>query len=344
MTLAVRERVSLQSYNTLAIAAQCGYLIEVSELEQLPQALDFARRHQLPRLILGGGSNIVLADDFPGVVIHMVLRGINVDVQGDTVLLDIAAGENWHDLVCWCLQQGYYGLENLALIPGTVGAAPIQNIGAYGVELQHLLDSVTGWDCEQESWQTLTNTQCEFGYRDSVFKHALKDRFIITSVRLRLSLKANTRLNYQILSDYLAERQITTPTPEQVADAVIAIRQSKLPDPATLPNAGSFFKNPVISVAAFERLQQQFPSLVYYPQADGRFKLAAGWLVEQTGWKGRSLGQVGVHEQQALVLINPGQGTGQDILQLASAIQQDVYEQFAIELEIEPRVYSYQQT
>lgn len=338
-SLAVKEHVSLKSFNTLAIEAHCRYFIAITDSSQLPDAVNFAKEKQLDTLILGGGSNIVLAGDFPGVVIHIDTTGITADQQGDSVLLEVAAGENWHQLVLWSLSQEYFGLENLALIPGTVGAAPIQNIGAYGVELESMVEAVTGWHCELKAVQTLTREQCQFGYRDSIFKHSLKDKFVITSVTLRLQLTPAVKLDYKALADFLAGKELLAPAPSQVAEAVIAIRQSRLPDPESIPNVGSFFKNPMVSPEKFESLQSQFPDIAHYIQADGRIKLAAAWLVEQAGWKGRVEGRVGVHQQQSIVLVNHNKGTGKEILGLAGLIQQSVAARYGVELEIEPRVY-----
>lgn len=338
--LPLRQQVSLQSCNTLAIDACARYLLEVTEPGQIPAAVAFAKQQQLPLLVLGGGSNVVLSRDFPGVVLRMALRGIDViDTGHDDIVLDVAAGENWHQLVEYCLQQGCHGLENLALIPGTAGAAPIQNIGAYGVELESLLESVSGWDIAAGEWRTLSAAECRFGYRDSIFKGELRDRFIITAIRLRLKRSFQPQLHYRALADYLQQAGIAQPTPQQLVQAVIDVRRSKLPDPALTPNAGSFFKNPVVSAEQYAELVERFPQLVSFPQPDGGYKLAAGWLLEQAGWKGAQRGAVGVHDRQSLVLVNRDGGSGTELLALAEAIRQDVRERFGVELEIEPRVY-----
>lgn len=334
--LSIAQNISLKPYNTLAVDVQAAVFITVTELAQIPAAVDYASQHQLPWLVLGGGSNVVLTDDFDGVVIYMQLRGIKIEEQDQQLIVSAAAGENWHQLVQYCLKHKCYGLENLSLIPGSVGAAPIQNIGAYGVELAQVFHSLTGWDCQHQQWRNLTLTECQFGYRDSIFKQQLKNQFIITSVSLRLHRNCVVQTSYAALNTALQQQQIEQPSPEQVADTVIAIRQSKLPDPKNLANAGSFFKNPVISAAHASTLLAENPGMVSYVQNDGTVKLAAGWLIEKVGWKGKRLGAVGMHEQQSLVLINYDNATGSDIITLAKTVQQNVKEKFAIDLNIEP--------
>lgn len=339
MTLSIADNVSLREYNTLAVPASARYLVRISSDPQVPEALAFAQQRGLPVMVLGQGSNVVFSGDYNGVVLLMQTSGISVSAAGEQALVDVAAGENWHQLVCWSLQQGYAGIENLALIPGTVGAAPIQNIGAYGVELCSVLDSVYGWHSDSAAWQRLSSAECQLGYRDSIFKHALKDRFVITSVRLRLTTTSQSNTQYETLSRYLQEQGIANPGPVQVAEAVMAIRRSRLPDPDTLANAGSFFKNPVVPASHYRTLLSQYPDLVSYPLADGTFKLAAGWLLERAGWKGRQLGGCGFHAQQALVLVNPGGASGADVMALAETVKNDISQMFGITLEIEPRVY-----
>lgn len=333
------ENVSLKPFNTLALDTRAHYFASLKSTAELAEALAFADGKKLPALMIGGGSNLVLASDFEGVVLHNALRGIEFEVQGDEVLLTAAAGENWHHLVMLCLGKGYYGLQNLALIPGLVGAAPIQNIGAYGVELVSLFESLRGWDCEAKEFRQLNAGQCQFGYRDSIFKHTLKGRFYITEVTLRLSTRPTISIGYRALRQKLFELGLEEPTPQQVAEAVMAIRRSKLPDPAELPNAGSFFKNPLISKKQFDSLIPHYPAMVHYPQDDGRVKLAAGWLLEKAGWKGRQMGRVGMHTEQAIVLVNYGAGSGAEVLSLAAQIQQDIKDKFGIALEIEPSIY-----
>lgn len=337
MNATILENIVLDKKNTLGLAARARFFSSLNDLKQLAGLLDFADQKNIPFIILGGGSNIVIADDYAGLVISNELRGITVDEVDDrAIFVTAAAGENWHDLVCYCLSKGYSGIENLSLIPGCVGAAPIQNIGAYGVELCDVFESAVGWDCEQQQFRKLDYGQCLFSYRNSVFKTTLKDRFVITSVTLKLSKVKTINCSYEPLSKYLKQQGVTQPTPQQVADAVIAIRKSKLPDPCELANAGSFFKNPIVSANKANDLIKQFPDLISYTLEANKVKLAAGWLLEKAGWKGRRIGPVGMHDQQALVMVNYGGANGQDIIALANKIQRDVLDKFAVELEIEP--------
>ena len=331
--------VSLQALNTLAVPARARYLTPANSIEDLREALAFARERALPSLILGGGSNIVLSGDFDGVVIPLQLRGITcLTEQEDWVELSVAAGENWDDFVRYSLAQGWFGLENLSAIPGNVGAAPIQNIGAYGVELSSVLTSVVGLDLETGAERRLSREDCELAYRDSIFKGALRDRFVITEVGLKLSKVANTNLSYPAL----AAEVDASASPQEVSAAVRAVRARKLPSPAELPNAGSFFKNPIVSSEQADTLREIHPTLPMWPH-NGQYKLAAGWLVEQAGWRGRSgegeQAGVGIFREQALVLINPGRCPGRRILQFASEIQASVHARFGVNLDIEPRVY-----
>jgi UDP-N-acetylmuramate dehydrogenase len=342
--LDIQQNVSLKASNTLALDVVARYFVNVKHDTDIVQALAFADQHALPVLILGGGSNVVFTGDYSGLVIKMSLLGVEFTAQKASlrqVMVTAAAGENWHQLVKTCLANHYYGLENLSLIPGCVGAAPIQNIGAYGVELERSFVSLRGWDRQHQCWKTLRADDCQFGYRNSVFKHSLKDRFVITSVSLLLSTEPKVDVSYDALRNQLNTQALAASqiTPEQVAEAVIAIRQSKLPDPAHMPNAGSFFKNPIIEAGRFDTLKQQHPDIVSYPQVDGRVKLAAGWLLQQAGWKGESQGAVGMHSAQALVLVNLGGASGAEVIALAKAIQRDIHRQFGLDLVIEPAVY-----
>ncbi len=337
--LPISRDVSLLKCNTFDLEALAGHFLPLTDPAQLTQLRADTATAALPRLILGGGSNVLLTRDFPGLVIHVELKGIELLGEDREVRrIRVAAGENWHDFVMWTLDQGYGGLENLSLIPGSVGAAPIQNIGAYGVEVGELIESVAVFDFESGAISTLPRADCAFGYRDSVFKHALRDSALILGVTFVLpkDWKPNTR--YAEVAQELAARGITDPSARQVSDAVIAIRQRKLPDPAVLGNAGSFFKNPVVPAAQRDALLQAHPNLVSHAQPDGSCKLAAGWLNDQCGWKGRSLGAAGVYEKQALVLVNRGGATGADIWRLAQAVQADVAAHFGVQLEPEPVV------
>lgn len=334
-----RFNVCLKSYNTLALAAKAKAFVEINHENDLLEALAYGEQKSLDILLLSGGSNIVFSNDFDGLVIHIAIQGVSIEQHDDHVLVTAGAGENWHQLAMNCLNKGISGLENLVLIPGCVGAAPIQNIGAYGVELKDVFDSLKGWDRQQRCWRTLQLNDCHFAYRDSIFKGKLKDHFIITEVRLKLSRNTSSNVEYRILNDYLHEQNITRPSPLQVAHAVIAIRSSKLPDPLVLANTGSFFKNPVVSNAVYEQIIQQYPSMPHYPAERGNIKLAAGWLLEAAGWKGATQGDCGMHSKQALVLVNHGHATGKQVISFAKAIQQDIADKFGVTLEIEPRIY-----
>ncbi|MCV6615067.1 MAG: UDP-N-acetylmuramate dehydrogenase, partial [Cellvibrionaceae bacterium] len=289
----------------------------------------------LPLLVLGGGSNVILPAHFPGLVIHMQNQGFVV--EGDQVRAQ--SGQNWHQLVAACCQQGRYGLENLALIPGSVGAAPIQNIGAYGVELKDIFISLKCIRIDSGEWETLSLQDCQFAYRESVFKNPASPRRLISEVSLKLSREPKLTLAYPGLQQQLAEQGLepAAVSPQQVFNAVCSLRQSKLPDPAELANVGSFFKNPVIDAAQHRILKQRYPDLVSYP-AGADFKLAAGWLIDKAGWKGERRGPVGVHNKQALVLVNHGGASSAQLMQLAGAIEADIREKFGISLEREPRL------
>lgn len=331
---------SLQKLNTLAVPAMADFYVSATNHNEIKEALAFARERELPILLLGGGSNIVFENNFQGLVIHLKLRGVQLLQETEEhVWINFAAGENWHQAVEYCLDNGYYGLENLSLIPGSVGAAPIQNIGAYGVEVKDLITELSTVEIASGIEVSFLNESCQFAYRDSIFKHTFKDKYIITSVTFKLSKIAETNLTYPALQEYFSGEDLTTITPEEVSQAVINIRQSKLPDPEQIPNVGSFFKNPVIDQLRFEKLIKQYPKMPSYPAGDNHRKLAAAWLIDQTGWKGKEFNGVAVHSQQALVLTNPNKLTGRAILDLANAIQKSVKDQFAIDLEIEPRVY-----
>ena len=330
---------SLRTLNTFGIEAIADLYLplrSVADLQSLHAALlaDPALA-RLPRLILGGGSNLVLTGDFHGLVLHSCSSGIELVAQDDErTLVRAAAGVGWHELVSWTLQRELGGLENLSLIPGTVGAAPIQNIGAYGVEMERHFHALTAFDLERGILFTLDRAACRFGYRDSIFKHDWRDRAVIVDVTFTLPRRWQPDLRYAELATALAH--ITAPTMQQVSAAVIAIRQRKLPDPAVIGNAGSFFKNPLVSRVQRDALLVQHPALISHDQPDGSAKLAAGWLIDQCGWKGRALGPAGVYHKQALVLVNLGGARGADVLQLARAIQADVLQRFGVQLEPEP--------
>lgn len=336
----LREEIALTSMNTLRLSATARFFIEVTQEQGLVSALDWASEQGLETLILGGGSNLVLAGDFDGLVIRLAVMGRQwEDVSEEGATLALGAGEPWHEVVLYAASSGYRGIENLALIPGTCGAAPVQNIGAYGVELKDTLVSVKAWDCERRQMVTLDNEACQFAYRDSVFKRH-PGRYLIVQVKLRLSRTLPLSLGYGDLVHYFSNAPDKAAlTPLDVAEGVMAVRRRKLPDPEQIPNAGSFFKNPLVSRATWERLKLKFPDIAAYP-GDACVKLAAGWLIDQCGWKGYRNEKVGVHNHQALVLINHSNGTGKDILALAERIRTDVAEVYGVELEIEPRIVS----
>lgn len=337
----LRHDQSLRALNTFGIDARATAYLQVETADDLRAVRADARLCALPRLVLGGGSNLLLTRDFDGLVLHMTGRGISIgSTEAEFTLVTAQAGESWHGFVQWTLAHGLPGLENLSLIPGSVGASPIQNIGAYGSEMANFFHSLKAFDFVNGEMMELDKAACGFGYRDSVFKQALRDRAAILEVTFALPHRWQPNLRYAELAAEIASRGIAQPTAQEVSEAVIAIRRRKLPDPAQIGNAGSFFKNPVVSAAQRAGLLEQYPGLVSYPQADGSYKLAAGWLIDQCGWKGKSLGPAGVHDRQALVLVNRGGATGADVLQVANQITDDVLRRFGVRLEIEPVLVS----
>jgi UDP-N-acetylmuramate dehydrogenase len=339
--LTVQRSVSLRPYTTFGIEAQANYFADIiseTDLETLFQLTEF---NELPKLILGGGSNLLLTQDFPGLVIRLSLGGISV-VREDELHLYVQAGAGvgWHTLVMYCVDNNFAGMENLSLIPGTVGAAPMQNIGAYGVEIEQIFDHLDAVHIETGEKRRFEHADCQFGYRESVFKHDLKGQYIITSVTFRLNKTPTFHTRYGAISETLTEMGITDETMsiKAISDAVIHIRRSKLPDPAEIGNAGSFFKNPEISADQFDQLKTTYPALPGYPMASGTVKVPAGWLIEQAGWKGYRTGDAGVHAKQALVLVNYGRATGHEILALAHQVQASVQEKFGITINPEVNV------
>ncbi|SDS38036.1 UDP-N-acetylmuramate dehydrogenase [Halopseudomonas litoralis] len=330
------SRADLRELNSFGISEQAERLVLVEDDSQLRHALDMARQHDWPVTLLGGGSNMVLAGPLPGLVIAMRSRGRRVLARRPgSVVIEGEAGENWHQWVCWSLDHGFHGLENLSLIPGTLGAAPVQNIGAYGVELCDVFDSLDALDRTTGEVQQFERKACRFAYRDSVFKQH-PGRFVILRVRLRLSTQPIPRLDYAPLAAAWKSTGLQRPDSRVISQLVCQVRRSKLPDPAELGNAGSFFKNPLVTAECAAALLERWPELPHYPQPDGSVKLAAGWLIEQAGWKGHCQGHVGVHRQQALVLVNYGGARGMEVMALAADIQQDVLSRFGVELEMEP--------
>ncbi|WP_199053455.1 UDP-N-acetylmuramate dehydrogenase [Aquitalea sp. ASV15] len=341
MTLAIQSHISLKPHNTFGMAVQAAHFCQLDDTAQLPALLASSAYQAGPVLWLGGGSNLLLTRDYPGLVVRMALRGIHLlEESADSVLVEAAAGENWHDFVRYSLQQGWYGLENLSLIPGTVGACPVQNIGAYGVEVKDRITQVVCADLHaQGASVVLDNADCRFAYRDSIFKHEAAGRLLVTAVRFQLSRQPQLKTGYGDIRQELEKRGISHPTPLDVSDVVMAIRASKLPDPAVLGNAGSFFKNPVVEQGQADALLQRFPALPHYPAGPGRVKLAAGWLIEQAGLKGYRQGDAGVHARQALVLVNHGQASGSQMWALARHVQDAVRQRYGVELEAEPLVW-----
>lgn len=334
--LPIEHDISLQHFNTFGIGARARRYLRVIDPAQLAALAADPELAALPRLVLGGGSNLLITRaEIEQLVLHMALMGKEiVGETPDAVLVRARAGENWHGFVQWTLEQGLGGLENMSLIPGTVGASPIQNIGAYGAEVKDVFHSLTAFDFATGSTRTMDAAACRFAYRDSVFKHEDGRSLAVLDVTFALPKAWAPNLRYAELARELDG--VTGPSPRQVAEAVIAIRRRKLPDPAEIGNAGSFFKNPVVPGEHCARLLEQWPNLVHHLQADGTEKLAAGWLIDQCGWKGRSLGRAGVYPKQALVLVNNGGASGEEVLALARAIQADVQERFGVLLEPEP--------
>lgn len=326
----------LTRFNTFGLTARAARLVHVRDADQARALVNEADWTRTPRLVLGGGSNVVLTGDFAGIVLKVDLPGRRLlRTEPEAWIVEAGAGENWHDFVRWTLAQGWPGLENLSLIPGTVGAAPIQNIGAYGLELVDRFESLDAIDLDTGACRSFRLHDCAFGYRDSVFK-GQPGKWLVTAVRFRLPRPWQAVTRYADVARELEARGIGAPSALDISDAVIAIRRRKLPDPAEIGNAGSFFKNPVVAAEACARLLAAHPAMPHYPQPDGGEKLAAGWLIEQAGWKGRDLGPVGCFERQALVLVNRGGASGADVRRIAEAIMADVERAFGVRLEPEP--------
>lgn len=336
MSLELQSQFDLTAFNTLGLLSIAESYVAITESEQIPQLISYAAEQNLPVLWLGGGSNLVLAEAVPGIVAQVKLPGVELlESTEQRALLRVGAGEVWHPFVRWTLEQGYFGLENLALIPGSVGASPVQNIGAYGVEVCELIESVDAYDSQTQQWVSLTAADCKFGYRDSLFKRN-PGRFVISSVTFRLSRQYQPKLSYAPLAQRFGDKSEIDAL--EVFEAVCEIRSAKLPDPAILGNAGSFFKNPVVTQSQFEKLLADYPAIPNYPAESGR-KLAAGWLIEQSGLKGYTDALVGVHKLQALVLVNYGGASRSDIERLALSVREQVRIQFGVELEQEPIAY-----
>lgn len=338
-SLSIEKGASLRAFNTFGLPSCAQTLVRIRSEADVKKVVNDPELGRAPKFILGGGSNLVLTQDVDLCVLKIEIKGRRLlETRDDAWIVEVGAGESWHETVQWCLDQGLPGLENMALIPGTVGAAPVQNIGAYGVELKDRFESLDAVDMVTGRTVTLDADACRLGYRDSIFKQHLTGKSVITKVRLRLPRPWRPVLGYMELERKIAETANIAPSAQQVCDWVCEIRRAKLPDPAVIGNAGSFFKNPVVSAEQCRDIIGRDPEIVHYPMDDGTFKLAAGWLIDACGWKGKSIGRAGVYERQALVLVNRGGASGAEVVTLARAIQESVYGRFGIRLEPEPVV------
>ena len=336
--MTVQENISLKQYTTFGCNEIARYFTSIPSQDALVEAITWCKEKQIPYFILGTGSNVLFTKPFEGLIIKMEVIGIKKTNETATdVFLSVGAGENWHHFVSYCVQKGWGGIENLSLIPGTVGASPIQNIGAYGVEVEESIESVTALDTQSNQWITLSNSQCAFGYRNSLFKKE-KNRYLITTVQFVLKKQPQLRTDYGSIKEILHEKNIKNPSLANLSNAIVQIRTSKLPDPAKLGNAGSFFKNPSVSKTNFEILKTNFPELIAYPISDDTYKLAAGWLIENCGWKGVRKGNVGCYDKQSLVIVNYGQATGKEIYDFSEEIIQSVFTKFNVVLEREVNI------
>lgn len=332
----IQTNKNLKEYNTFGISVKAEMFAVFSSIEELKQILSF--RNDKKILVLGGGSNLLLTKDFDGLVIKNEIKRFEViEETVSEVIVESGAGENWHEFVLNCIDKGFGGVENLSLIPGSVGASPMQNIGAYGVEIKDVFESLSAYHIKSGEIHYFDKTKCEFGYRESIFKNKVKGEYIILTVTFRLTKNPTINSSYGAINEQLKVMGIQVPTIKELSAAVIAIRQSKLPDPKIIGNAGSFFKNPTVEIALLEKIQENYPDIPNYPAENGR-KLAAGWLIEKAGWKGRTFDNYGVHKLQALVLVNYGNCTGQEIFDLSSQIIQDVFEKFGVLLEREVNI------
>ena len=332
-SIKVNKDISLKPYNTFGIDVRAKFFLDTSSEPQLKNILASHEFNSTPKLIIGGGSNILLTKDYDGLVLKISVPGIDIINENDeSVIIKAGAGVIWHDLVLYCIGRNFGGIENLSLIPGTVGAAPIQNIGAYGQELKNVFYSLDGVYLENLQSAKFDSEDCRFGYRDSIFKNELKNKFIVTYVSLRLNKKPVPNINYGNIRSELENLKKENPGIADVSEIVCRIRQSKLPDPAVIGNAGSFFKNPEIIEEKFIELKEQFNNILGFNLGNGRIKVPAGWLIEMCGWKGKVVGNTGTHAKQALVLVNYGKASGQEILNLAKEIKESVYQKFGIEL------------
>lgn len=334
----IEHHVSLKPYNTFGIDVRAAHFVSVKTVEELREVLHL---NEYPKkMILGGGSNILLKKNVDALVIYIAIKGISVvEETEDHIYIKAAAGENWHEFVIYCVNHEYGGIENLSLIPGNVGTAPMQNIGAYGVEIKDSLIQCTALNIKTGEEYTFTNSECEFGYRESIFKNSEKDNFVLVSATFKLTKRNHVlHTDYGAIKEQLTENQIASPTLKNISDAVIAIRQSKLPDPKIIGNSGSFFKNPIVARSVFEEIQKTHPQMPFYELNENQIKIPAGWLIEQAGLKGKRFGEAGVHDRQALVLVNHGMATGEEIWEVALKVQNAVEERFGVSLDMEVNV------
>lgn len=334
----IQTNFSLKKYNTFGIEAQAKQFVAVRSISELTTVLE--QNKSANKFILGGGSNMLLTKDIEALVIHIDLKGKRIIREDlDHVWVESQAGENWHEFVLWTIDQNFGGLENMSLIPGNVGTTPVQNIGAYGTEIKDTFVSCDAITVTNQEIKIFTKEECRFGYRESIFKNQIKDQYIITSVVFKLTKRNhNITISYGDIANELAKNEIINPTIKEVSDAVIAIRKSKLPDPKELGNSGSFFKNPILLKTDFQKIHQQFPEMKYYDVSETQVKVPAGWLIEQAGFKGKRFGDAGIHKNQALVLVNYGNATGQEILNVSKNIQDTIFTTFGIRIEAEVNV------
>lgn len=333
----IQENIDLKPYNTFGISAKTKKFARFSSLLELKAIL--AEKHDEELLVLGGGSNILLTQDFQGLVLRNELRGIELISENDEfVIIKCAAGEAWHEFVLYCVENNYGGVENLSLIPGSVGASPMQNIGAYGVEIKDVFEKLEAFHLESGEIHTFNKEMCQFGYRESVFKKEKKGQYIITQVYFKLTKNPRINSSYGAIESVLTAKGIKNPSIKEISDAVIDIRSSKLPDPKIIGNAGSFFKNPVVELTVLENIKSTYSTLPSYPIDAHSVKIPAGWLIENAGWKGKTFENYGVHKNQALVLVNYGGASGQEIWDLSASIKEDIFKKFGIELEREVNV------
>jgi UDP-N-acetylmuramate dehydrogenase len=336
--MTINTNISLKPYNTFGIDVQAKFFTDIKHVADIDAIRKQAIFNQ-PKLILSGGSNILFTKNFDGLVIKNSIKGIGIVKETDTeIYIKVNAGENWHEFVQICVENNWGGVENLSLIPGQVGTSPMQNIGAYGVEVKDVFHSLEAYNIKSGQIDTYLHAACEFGYRESIFKKTLKGQYIITSVIFKLSKNPTVNVSYGAIEQVLEERKITSPSIKDVSEAIVSIRESKLPNPKEIGNAGSFFKNPVIAKSHFETLQKDYPNIVSYPISDTTVKVPAGWLIDNAGWKGKTFDNYGVHKNQALVLVNYNDAQGKDIFNLAETIQADIFGKYEIDLDMEVNV------